>query len=249
VPEPRRPVLDPTRRRTRRRIRWLLAVTLPASVGVLAAAVVFAPPLIVPAIVVVGAAMAFLVAGLITPGGGVGMVDPALGEDSTARILHRLLRHGFRIEHGIPLDGRRIDHALVGPRGVVAVETVFTHAEWTVTCGGVVETGAGGRRFAVPWPLAAARRAARDLRLLGIAGEVRTDVLPVAVIWGPRVAPIDGGARWVDGVLVAVGWQWREWLDLLAGGRLAEGKAERVWAAIQARKREHVDDTGAARAA
>jgi hypothetical protein len=37
--------------------------------------------------------------------------------------LNQLMRHGFTVYHDLPFDGFNIDHVIVGPPGVYAVET------------------------------------------------------------------------------------------------------------------------------
>lgn len=45
------------------------------------------------------------------------------GELATGQELDRLMRYGCRIFHDVPADGHNIDHVVVGPTGVLAVET------------------------------------------------------------------------------------------------------------------------------
>ncbi len=45
------------------------------------------------------------------------------GELATGQELDRLMRHGCRIFHDVPAGGSNIDHVVVGPTGVLAVET------------------------------------------------------------------------------------------------------------------------------
>lgn len=45
------------------------------------------------------------------------------GELATGQELDRLMRHGCRIFHDVPAQGSNIDHVVVGPTGVMAVET------------------------------------------------------------------------------------------------------------------------------
>ncbi|UCC13987.1 MAG: NERD domain-containing protein [Gammaproteobacteria bacterium] len=45
------------------------------------------------------------------------------GELATGQELDRLMRHGCRIFHDVPAAGSNIDHVVIGPTGVLAVET------------------------------------------------------------------------------------------------------------------------------
>ena len=49
------------------------------------------------------------------------------GELATGQELDRLMRHGCRIFHDVPADGSNIDHVVIGPTGVLAVETKAEH--------------------------------------------------------------------------------------------------------------------------
>jgi hypothetical protein len=169
--------------------------------------------------------------------------DGASGEELTAGVLKRLTRANWTVDHNVPLDGRDIDHALVGPPGAVAVETKFTNAEWIVTDTNIEEVTLSGGRRDVGHLIACARRVAHDLRLVIRArpGRLWVDVLPLLVLWGPRVHDIPGGARMVQGVLVAIGRQAKEWLPEVSGTALGEDELARARASIRARIAEHVD--------
>lgn len=47
----------------------------------------------------------------------------ALGEHVVARELDQLMREGYRVYHDVQFDGWNIDHVVIGPKGVFAVET------------------------------------------------------------------------------------------------------------------------------
>lgn len=47
----------------------------------------------------------------------------ALGEQVVGRELDQLIAQGYRVFHDLQFDGWNIDHAVVGPQGVFAVET------------------------------------------------------------------------------------------------------------------------------
>ena len=49
-----------------------------------------------------------------------------LGEQAVAEQLQRLLPHGYQAFHDVPGDGKwNIDHVVVGPAGVFAIETKY----------------------------------------------------------------------------------------------------------------------------
>jgi hypothetical protein len=45
------------------------------------------------------------------------------GEMVVARALHQMIEKGYQVYHEFPADGFQIDHLLIGPTGVMAVET------------------------------------------------------------------------------------------------------------------------------
>jgi hypothetical protein len=244
---PGKPLIDESRRRRMRwlrRVWWVYAAVAAMLLAVLAVTVIVSPGMTFPAIVVIGAAFGFLIGDTIQYDGARTLREGAAGEDNTARVLRRLRRHGFRIEHNVSLHLRDIDHVAIGERGAVAVESKYTNQQWTLTADGIVETTLAGTRRLNPWPVRAARRAARDLRLIALSARARVDVMPVVVVWGPQVSSEVDGATWVDGVLVAVGRDWKRWIDELASGSLGADEAERVWRAAVTRKKEHVADRG-----
>jgi len=51
------------------------------------------------------------------------------GELATGQELDRLMRHGCRIFHDVPTGKANIDHVVVGPTGVLAVETKTRHRQ------------------------------------------------------------------------------------------------------------------------
>jgi hypothetical protein len=240
---PGRPLREESRRLRRRwlaRVWWAYAAAAAMLLSLLAMTVIVYPAFTFPAVLLIGAAFGYLVGDTIQYDGARNLREGAGGEDNTARVLRRLRRHGFRIEHNVALHLRDIDHVAVGEHGAVAFESKYTNQPWTVTRHGIFETTPSGARRPIPWPLRDAQRGARDLRLIAISGRVRAEVIPVVVIWGPRVVSEVDGAVWVDGVLVAVGRQWRRWLGIVAAGSLTAAEAEQVWQAVRTRKREHV---------
>jgi len=51
----------------------------------------------------------------------------------TASELQRLRKHGWLIVNGLALEGRDIDHVLVGPGGVVVVESKWSADGWDLS--------------------------------------------------------------------------------------------------------------------
>lgn len=109
------------------------------------------------------------------------------GEQWTSEALRKLERHGWRLLEHLPLEYGDIDHVLVGPGGVYAVETKNTSGLWDL------DEPDERLRDA----LEQARRCADRLRVLLLerSVRVRTEVRPLVVLWGrasSRVATLEG---------------------------------------------------------
>lgn len=185
-------------------------------------------------------AVAWAVSEFLRHDGAQNLRDGVIGERATAGALRRLAGRDWRIVHSIPRESRDIDHAMIGCRGAIALDSKFTNCEWAVTENGIEKVTLSGGTEPVPKPLRDARSRAWDLHilLLGRPARVRTKVLPVLVLWG-KVRPIPGGSVLVDDVLIAVGKQAKEWVSRLAAEPLSPDEVERALEALRARKREH----------
>lgn len=110
-----------------------------------------------------------------------------LGEKSVGQALEALRDRGYRVIHDIPGDGYNIDHVLIGPTGVYAIETK-TRMKPTSGAGEVIYDG---ERVMVNGlapdrdPLVQARAAARDVKRLILESTGRSiDVRPVVIFPG-----------------------------------------------------------------
>lgn len=125
----------------------------------------------------------------------------ALGEQNTAKQLARLQRQGWHVRHDVLFDRFNVDHILVGPGGVFAVETKSTSGHWNFTASHLDPVAADALRQA--------RAGARKIRLLlSPIGEF--PVRPLLVCWGPNVIDVPGGWLVLDDVVVITGRQARE---------------------------------------
>ncbi len=129
------------------------------------------------------------------------MTAGADAETATAEELTAIKNH--RLVHGLYLAGFDIDHTVVGPSGVKAVETKWTSRSINPTL---------SHEQRLDNYLHQARRGAHQIKIfLKHAANLHLEVDPVLVIWGPEIASIPGGRREIDGVLVLVGRQASEW--------------------------------------
>jgi hypothetical protein len=132
--------------------------------------------------------------------------DGARGERATARLLRRLARHGHTVFHDVAIPGTpaNADHVVVGPGGVVLVDSKrYTGRVWQ---------GPDGRVWHNQYPM---DRPLRSLRLecAAIAGLLGVPVRPVVCVHGAHVDMAGLAAGDIDilpagrlaGVLTAAG--------------------------------------------
>lgn len=118
-------------------------------------------------------------------------------------VLHALRESGWYVADDVHLPHADVDHVVVGPAGVLAVQVMRTDAP-----------DPRGR------PHARARIAAQQLRRLLHQRELDVDVVPAVVAWGPGLDSVPGGVRVMDSVAILLGEQADEWLAELVDRRL-----------------------------
>jgi hypothetical protein len=155
-----------------------------------------------------------------------------LGEEATAETVlgRKQRRQGWRLINGIYMAGHGdIDHVLVSPGGVFAIESKWTSSPCRVEEHGVV--GLRGRE-----PVSQAREGARKIERLLQYGPQRfeVEVTPVVVTWGPGSVCLDSGWTTVDGVLVCEGRRDHLWMRQLEGTLIAPTQVEAIASALEA---------------
>jgi Nuclease-related domain len=107
--------------------------------------------------------------------------DGARGERATARLLRRLHRHGYAAFHDVAIPGTpaNADHLLIGPPGVVLVDS----KRYT----GQVTQGPDGRVWHNHYPMDHTLRALR-LETAAISAALRVRVRPVVCVHRAQVA-------------------------------------------------------------
>lgn len=119
----------------------------------------------------------------------------AAGERHTARLLHRLDRHGWTILHDLAVSGSRanIDHLAIGPSGVLVIDSKQYR--------GRLRLAADRSLWHGRYPLAPVLRALRFEadQAAQILTAARTEVVPIVAVHG---ASIPWGRLVVEGVPV-----------------------------------------------
>lgn len=169
---------------------------------------------------------------LVTGTGPVMMGDQA--ERWTAHELRTLRGHGWQLVNHFLLRRDDVDHVLIGPGGVWAVETKWS-SSWESP-------------FAQERLRSAADQARSSARSMSLWTPMRTrglKVRPVVVLWGGGLRDLDPAerVRWVDDVPVVVGTSLAAWVRALPGDLLDGDTVASAYEAVddQTRVRDVID--------
>lgn len=205
--------------------QWrLLAVLAVALLVLFAVAAVFATgPLQRGVIVGTGVTLtACAVAALVVlTSGSAPLMMGELAEQWTAQELRPLREHGWKLVNHFGLGPGDQDHVVVGPGGVVLVETKWGGTPWDVDA-----RDAFFRRA-----LEQTARNAKQLALWhGVAQHGRPHVEAVLVVWGPAARKLrDHPVRRHDsGVVVMSGDHLRDWMHRRGRDRLSASEVDGV---------------------
>ena len=108
---------------------------------------------------------------------------------------------GWRHVGGLYFQGQGdVDHTLIGPRGIYAIETKWTSEQWSMVDGRLVGPYTDG-------VLAQATASAEKIRLAlnYRRDKLNVDVCPLVFLWSPGSPAIGGGFVDTDGVRVVEG--------------------------------------------
>lgn len=106
----------------------------------------------------------------------------ARGERKVGRTLHWARPFGWRALHAVPVGRGDIDHVLIGPVGVVTINTKHHRGQYVRAGHSVVFVG----RHQVQYAQASVREAERAAQLLQAAGARQVTVTPLIVVVGAR---------------------------------------------------------------
>jgi hypothetical protein len=137
-------------------------------------------------------------------------------------VIHALRDRGWYVADDILLPHVDVDHVVVGPAGVLAVQIQWTDRQDN-----------RGR------PAARARIAAHQLRKALAAKELNVDVVPAILTFGPGLTEQPGGVKVVDAVAMLNGYQADEWLAELGRRVLLPEETVDAVRSVVADLREH----------
>lgn len=160
-----------------------------------------------------------------------------LGERWTAGELRTLKQQGWRVVNHVILRQRDIDHVLVGPGGVYAIETKWTAFPWSLD----------GTDERIKFAAQIATGHARDLRLwqpFHAAGVGK--VTPVVFLWGGKLGELapSRATTALDGAVVVAGPLAKHWTQSLTTEELRNDQIDHVWRALdeQCKRRDPHED-------
>jgi hypothetical protein len=145
-----------------------------------------------------------------------------LAEQWTAQELRPLKEHGWKLINHFVLGLGDYDHVLVGPGGVVLVETKWGGTPWDVDA----------RDRVFQFALEQAGRNAKQLGLWsGVAKHGRLQVEPVLAVWGPagRLLREGPARRHGSGVVVLPGDRLEDWMLRRERDQLDADQVMAIW--------------------
>ncbi len=151
-----------------------------------------------------------------------------LAEQWTASELRGLRSQGWRLVNGVRL-GVEIDHVLIGPGGVVVVESKWSSRSWSSPYG----------RERVTDAVAQVRRGARQLRWLTDLRRCGIDrVDSVVVLWGPDARDVSRVCDMADATPVIAGDDIGAWSRRLPSGVFTKEQIDNAWTVLDAQCRK-----------
>lgn len=123
--------------------------------------------------------------------------------DEEHAVIHALRRAGWYVADDLELPYGNVDHIAVGPAGVIAMQVQWTNCP-------------DGRDR----PSVRARIAAQQLRRILAVQELRVEVVPAVLAFGPGLTTDGAGVKVVDTVAILNGYQADEWIAELEGRTL-----------------------------
>lgn len=152
-----------------------------------------------------------------------------LAEQWTAQELRKLRRRGWRVVNHLMLRNWDIDHVLVGPGGVIAVETKWSAQPWEF------DPPEGRILTAVQQ----VKQNARDLSLWQpIKASGAASASGVVVLWGQSAEASEARApKRFDDVVVVTGRTIDDWRHSLPSVGLTDSQVEACWRALESQVR------------
>jgi hypothetical protein len=180
---------------------------------------------------VASGAWAVLLAVTIFSGAGSQLAGTA-AESWTASELRRMQRHGWRLVNGLRVRyDEDIDHVLVGPSGVLVVETKWSASSWTEDA------------FMAGSLQAAVKQAGQNRKTTAVLLQPSvpdSDVRALIVLWS--AVPFAASVPSPDPLVAVInGAKLRPWLEAHAEPAKPTVDADAAWRAVDAQVRKRVE--------
>lgn len=150
------------------------------------------------------------------------------GENRTAEVLRKFRKNGWQLVNGLKLYGDwDIDHVLIGPSGVLVLESKWSHKEWP--------SDDQGKTFMAGRLEDAVRQVLRNnekFRKFFKEQLVGVTVTPVCVLWSHAFEPSDLTSFQTNGVVVVSGPKLETWMQSLTSNWLDSNRVERITNAL-----------------
>jgi hypothetical protein len=141
-------------------------------------------------------------------------------EQRTAEILRKRLPRSWHCINAVMLEHEDLDHVLIGPGGLVGIETKWTGWDWDLSSAGSNDVLQRGARSL------ARKTSLFRLFLRPAAGELPTRRL--IVVWGPEIKPSPNAVEWLGDVEVVSGDDLPAVLDTLDNDAVDRERVERA---------------------
>lgn len=167
---------------------------------------------------IAGASVCFL---LVLASGTAPLMAGGLAETWTADTLRPLREHGWRLVNHVRLTRGDLDHVLVGPGGLVLIETKWRSEVRDVD-------------GSTPWSVRLLEHVAADVRRLHLWH--RAPVAAVVAVWGPAARDLTRRRHDATGVVVMPGEELQQWMLGRGRDELTEVQVDAIYRALD----EHV---------
>ncbi len=148
----------------------------------------------------------------------------AMAEEWTAQSFSKLRPAGWYVINSVPFEKFDVDHVVVGPAGVLAVETKWTSVPWRIT---------GRRLVAFGDPIRQAERGATQIERFLESEDVKVPVVAVVVVWGAGTKQLPEDSKILGRTVLLSGKHARRWRAELDADHLDVGTIEAVREVLQ----------------
>ena len=152
-----------------------------------------------------------------------------VGESYTADVLRKFRSKGWKVVNGIKVIGRTdVDNILVGPGGVIVVETKWSGSQWPMP-----DSSDSYMYVELEKAIEQVIRNRKKVESKFGSSLARKKIRAICVLWSSQNSSSD--SKWIerDGVTVIRGAYLADWMGNLSGDELSHNEIEKVWGEIE----------------